>query len=143
MRFSATVPKGKDMPFAELDAVYRYILSSVEDTTTTVQIIVTVLILHFPGFIDALACILDLSPSHVKLCAIDLGCLVEWKENWLRVLHASLGDFLFDEARSQELYINRRPIHTKIMQVFLRGPVNLESPWRCKLSIHHHKSVSY
>jgi hypothetical protein len=40
-------PKGKDLPFAELDALYRYVLSSVEDTTTTVHIIATALTLRY------------------------------------------------------------------------------------------------
>ena len=135
--------KGKDLPFTELDALYRYILTSVEDTTTTIQILATVLTLTIPGHIDVLASIVNLSPSDVKLCLIDLGSLVKWKEDWLNVLHASLGDFLFDEARSQELYIDCRSIHTKIMQAFLRGPMNWESPSWCKRSIHYHKSPSY
>jgi len=135
-------PMGKDLPFAELDALYRYILTSVEDTTTTVQIIATVLTLKIPGYIDVLTWFLNLSPSDMKLCLIDLGSLIKWKEDQLEVLHASLGDFLFDEARSQELYINGRSIHTKIMQVLLRCPVREYSSW-CKRSIHCHKSVSY
>jgi len=128
-------PKGKDLPFSELDALYRYILTSVEDTTTTVQIIATVLTSSIPRYIDVLASILDLSPSDIKPCLIDLGSLVKW-DYWLNVLHASLGDFLFDEARSQELYIDRRSIHTKIMRALLRGPMNRESPLWCKSSIH-------
>ena len=36
-------PKGKDLPLTELDALYRYILSSVEDITTAVKIIATAL----------------------------------------------------------------------------------------------------
>ena len=137
-------PNGKDLPFAELDALYRYILTSVEDTTTTVQIIATVLTSSIPGYIDVLASILDLSPNNIKLCLIDLGSLVKW-EDWLnlKVLHASLGDFLFDEARSQELYIDRRSIHTKIMRALLRGPMNRESRLWCKRSIHRDQSVSY
>jgi len=134
-------PKGKDLPFSELDALYRYILSSVEDVTTAVLIIATALTLNTLGYIDVLASILDLSPSDIKLCLVDLqGSLVECREHELKILHASLGDFLFDEARSQELYIDNRLIHTKIMQVALR-----ESPdyyvW-CKRLIHRDKFVS-
>jgi len=138
-------PKGKDLPFAELDALYRYILSSVGDTTTTVLILATVLSLRIPGHIEVLAGTLDLSPSEIKLHLIDLGSLVECKEDSWNILHASLGDFLFDEARSQELYINGRSIHTKIMQAVLRECQNLEAPnseW-CKRFIHRDKSASY
>jgi len=44
-------PKGKDLPFTELDALYRYVLSFVEDTTTTVQIIATALTLKYGPFL--------------------------------------------------------------------------------------------
>jgi len=37
-----------------------------------------------------------------------------------RVKSSSISDFLFDEARSQELYVNRRVIHTKILHGLLR-----------------------
>jgi hypothetical protein len=114
-------PKGKDLPFAELDALYRYVLSSVEDTTTTIDIIATALTLRFKPTIAALTGILDLSPSDIKLRLIDLGSLVEYEAYGnLNILHASLGDFLFDESRSQELYIDHRSIHTKVAQAFLR-----------------------
>ncbi|KIM35700.1 hypothetical protein M413DRAFT_449637 [Hebeloma cylindrosporum] len=112
--------KGKDLPFAELDALYRYVLSSVEDSNTTVQIIATALTLSYGGDISILTGILDLSPSDIKLHLIDLGSLVKYEEHFLRILHASLGDFLFDQARSQELHIDRRSIHTKIIQAVLR-----------------------
>ena len=136
-------PKDKDLPFAELDAVYRFILSSVEDSITVVQIIATVLTLPVQGYIIAMTGILDLSPSDIKLCLIDLGSLVECGEDKLKVLHATLGDFLFDEARSQELYVNGRLIHTKIMQALLREYPNPElSRWR-KCFIYCHRSVSY
>jgi len=125
-------PKGKDLPFAELDALYRYILFSVEDTTMTVQILATILSLRFPGFIDVLAGILVLSPSEIKLRLIDLGSLVEVRGDICDSLHASLGDFLFDEARSQELYINGRAIHTKIIQAVLRDSQNFEGLGWCE-----------
>ena len=134
-------PQGKDLPFAELDALYRYILSSVEDTTMTIQIIATVLTLKIPGYIDVLADIVDLSPGQIKLLLIDLGSLVECREGRLKILHASLGDFLFDEPRSLELYINGPSIHTKITQVVLRECQNFEAPKWCKCFIHCDKSV--
>jgi len=112
--------KGKDLPFVELDALYRYVLSSVEETTTTVDIIATALTLTYGAHKAALTDILDLSPGDIKLHLIDLGSLVEYGEyNYLNILHASLGEFLFDESRSQELYVEHRSIHTKIAQALL------------------------
>jgi len=113
-------PKGKDLPFAELDSLYRYVLSSVEETPKTIQIVATALILRYRAYIFDLTDILDLSPRDIKLHLIDLGSLVEYGSDFLGILHASLGDFFFDESRSQELYIDPRSIHTKIAQAFLR-----------------------
>ena len=135
-------PKGKDLPFSELDALYRYVLSSVEDTTTTVDIIATALTLFYKPYKAALTGILDLSPSDIKLHLIDIGSLVEYGEgDDLNILHASLGDFLFDKSRSQELYVDRRPIHAKIVQASLRHLLN---PRNCaKRFICCHNSVKY
>jgi hypothetical protein len=132
--------KGKDLPFAELDALYRYVLSSAEDTTITVQIIATALTLRSGGQINALTHILDLSPTDVKLHLIDLGSLVEYEETSLKILHASLGDFLFDETRSQGLYIDPRSVHTRIARAFLRQYLK---PDGIKRFICYHNSVSY
>ena len=140
-------PNGKDLPFAELDALYRHILSSVEDTTTTVQIIASVLTLQTPQKLEALSSIFNVSEGDIKLRLIDLGSLVECGDSLrsqLKVLHASIGDFLFDEARSQELHVNRRAIHTKIVQVLLREfPNHVESRKLSKHFIHCQKSVSH
>jgi hypothetical protein len=134
-------PKGKNLPFAELDALYRYILSSVEDPTTTVNIIATALTIRYGATKDVLTRILDLSPSDIKLHLIDIGSLVEYGESmYLNILHASLGDFLFDESRSQELYIDRRSIHTKIVQRLLCPSLNHDG---AKWFICCHSSVSY
>jgi len=135
-------PNGKDLPFAELDAVYRYILSSVKDITTTVQIIATALTLRTPHKFEALSRIFDLSRSDIKLGLIDLGSLIEYGNSWdsgFKVLHASVGDFLFDEARSQELFVNRPSIHTKVLQALLREYPNAK--WR-KHFMHFQKCVS-
>jgi hypothetical protein len=132
-------PKGKDLPFAELDTLYRYVLSSVE-TITTIHIIAIALTLRFVAHIPALFEILNLSRGDIKLRLIDLESLVEYTESrydHLNILHASLGDFLFDESRSQELYIEHRLIHTKIVQVLLREYLNPEGAKRfiyCQLS---------
>jgi hypothetical protein len=138
-------PMGKDLPFAELDALYRYVISSVEDPRTTVQIIAMALTLQRRSDnVIFLASFLDLAPSDIKLYLIDLGSLVEYSERdgqpFLNILHATLGDFLFDEARSQELYVERRSIHTKITQGILRY-MNMNSPAYSNHSICCHNSI--
>jgi len=132
-------PKGKDLPFAELDALYRYVLSSADDTTAAAQIVATDLTVRYIRGIDTLCHILDLSPTDIKLHLIDLGSLVEYGKHSLNILHASLGDFLFDESRSQEFYIDHRSIHTKIAQVFLLEYLKRDGakPFICCQHLYH------
>ena len=87
--------------------------------------------------------ILDLSPGDIKLRLIDLGSLVEYEEyDYLNILHASLADFLFDESRSQELYIDPQLIHTKIAQAFLREDLKPDTgkPFICCQLLCHTKT---
>jgi len=116
-------PVGKDPPFAELDALFRCTFASVQDTARAVQIIATTLMLgRTPVSVNLLTHILGLTPSEIKLSLTALGPLVaiyELPNNQVEILHATVGDFLFDEARSQELYVDRRSIHTKLTQAFL------------------------
>ena len=80
-------PKGKYLLLAELDAPYRYVLSSVEDITTAVQIIATALALRSGEGIATLTCVLDLSPTDIKLYLIHLGSLVGYEEYSLNNIH--------------------------------------------------------
>jgi len=114
------------------------VLSSAEDTATTVQIISTALTLRYGPRVVALAFNLDLSPSDIKLGLIDIGSLVEYGEyDFLNILHASLSDFLFDESRSQELYIDRRSIHTRSVQTLLREYLKPHGAKRFIITLYH------
>ncbi|KDR67212.1 hypothetical protein GALMADRAFT_80086 [Galerina marginata CBS 339.88] len=108
-------PADREMPFAELDALYRHILSSAEDHESVLRI----LTLHFRqsyGIIDVrnIEQILSLNPGDVLWLLCDLTSLISVEDqsddngtHWqtLNAFHASLQDFLLDYSRSQDFYI--------------------------------------
>ncbi|KDR67214.1 hypothetical protein GALMADRAFT_80196, partial [Galerina marginata CBS 339.88] len=103
----------RDIPFAELDALYRHILSSAEDQESVLRI----LTLRFVSGLDDVSVIekiLSLNSGDISWLLCDLTSLIfvedqnngrgtHWQE--LRAFHASLGDFLVDYSRSQQFYI--------------------------------------
>jgi len=102
------VPPGpSELPFAELDTLYKFIIYSTDDAQLTVRLIIAIIKRSpFPTFVDLL---LSLEPGSSVLHLSDLGSLVSIEEfnghpSSFRVLHASLYDFLTDPARSGALY---------------------------------------
>jgi hypothetical protein len=119
-------PPQRDLPFAELDALYTHILAGVENIETTLEILSFFLLGHklgAPMMIIGLGGIekfLALEPGDVELYLGDLNSLVNiapWNE--VVILHASLKDFLVDPARSKALWINPRARHTAFTRRFL------------------------
>jgi len=110
-----------DMPFAELDALYAHILTSIEDISMAIQVLSfciyeSLSLSHIWGLrtsVTAIEEINDLEPGSLSILLCDLGALViiedyELKgkqEETIKILHASLPDFLLDEARSKDLHI--------------------------------------
>jgi len=109
-----------DMPFAELDALYSHILSSVENPSLVVEIIS--FIIHQAQIHDPINVfgsdpsvndteeVHNLKPGSLQILLCDLGALVAIKtdyskQNVIKVLHASILDFLVDPLRSQNLHI--------------------------------------
>ncbi|CAA7266370.1 unnamed protein product [Cyclocybe aegerita] len=109
-----------DSPFAELDELYRYILSSVRGNIEDVMQILTIAVLgtaregiqhgHYstselllsPEFLEK---ILDLKSGTVELLLIDLRSLMTIQKNGvffptIKLTHKSLSDFLLDSSRS-------------------------------------------
>jgi len=112
-------PAQGELPFAELDALYMFILSSTEH----IEKVLRVLSIYFKecdhGEVDddfyslpLVECILSLDEGEVEVLFCDLGALVSIVEDntgsrkWLVILHASLQDFLQDRTRSQEYFVD-------------------------------------
>ena len=110
-------PPQKELPFAQLDALYTHLLSSVEDVEHVLEILSFVLFgdchLWFPN-LPCIENILLLQRGDAALYFGDLSSIIELKQNTntIRVLHASLTDFFVDPTRSKEFWINPRARHT-------------------------------
>ena len=123
-------PPQRDLPFAELDALYTHILAGVEDIERVLEILSVVFFCDnrslFPEWnLDPLVIedFLCLQPGDVELYLGDLNSLVTVEaKHGVRVLHASLTDFFVDPTRSKIFWINRQARHTafarRCLQVF-------------------------
>ena len=125
-------PLSGESPFAQLDALYRYILLSCENVELALRIIGFCLLetqrMHVPWTEETYTFpseittpenterMLSLHPGDVQCCLEDLGSLIEYKGDHigLRVLHASLFDFLSDPTRSSGLSLNLAAIYTDL-----------------------------
>jgi len=113
-------PPQRDLPFAELDALYMHILAGMEDIERVLEILSVVFFCNnpepllrwhlIPPIIENFLC---LQPGDVELYLGDLNSLVSLEPNRnIRVHHASLTDFFVDPTRSKTLWINRQAQHT-------------------------------
>ncbi|KAF9565075.1 hypothetical protein CPC08DRAFT_759783 [Agrocybe pediades] len=107
-------PVNGDEPFAELDSLYAVILESALDTEKVLRVLS--LFLLNTGMISCLVIerMLVYYEGEVETLFCDMGALVrlevdDWKFGpavYLRILHASLGEYLLDAARSKKFHID-------------------------------------
>jgi len=124
-----------DMPFAELDALYFHILSSVENPSLVVEIISFVIheaetprsrmIIAKDPSVNDIEEIHDFEPGSLQILLCDLGALVAIEKDSrgggvIKVLHASILDFLIDPSRSKDLHISGNMLITKHVTNCLR-----------------------
>ncbi|KAF9539037.1 hypothetical protein CPC08DRAFT_771035 [Agrocybe pediades] len=105
-------PPFKDLPFTELDALYRHIISKAEDPSPVLDV------LGFPVLygefnVTYVEKLLQLEEGDVEVMLADLQSLVMidrkmavFGEIKVKLLHKSLGDFLCDSQRAGELYMD-------------------------------------
>ncbi|PPQ88276.1 hypothetical protein CVT25_005439 [Psilocybe cyanescens] len=133
------LPKAGDNPFAELDALYRHILMGVEDVDLILQIIGFV-VFHPPDYSNSVTFIeafLSLAPGDVQLLMQDLSSLISveiYPDHpygvevlTIRILHASLKDYLLDQSRSQGFFLDRVKMHTQFAELCLAHMTELPS----------------
>ncbi|KAF8194567.1 hypothetical protein BJ912DRAFT_176403, partial [Pholiota molesta] len=104
-----------ETPFASLDTLYHYVLSSVAEPAKVRQIL-TMLVLrdpHFPLGVEEIDEFLDLNIQRVL---VDMHALVSVPgsrdySDELQFHHASLYDFLMDRSRSHDFYIDANQGH--------------------------------
>jgi hypothetical protein len=107
---------GDETPFALLDALYRFILSSVVDRAKVMSILtVLTLTTDSDSFnrddVLQVNMVEDLLGFGVRTALIDMHALVfvppfQDTESVIRIHHASMYDFLLDQSRSQEFFID-------------------------------------
>ena len=117
-----TQPARNDLPFAELDALYLSLLSSIEDVKAILRLL-SVLILTdlYPKTPQVVGVFMSLDPGEVQCLLLDLASVIECVDKYtpIRMLHASFPDFLLDQSRSEEYYIDVSMIHTGFAQLCL------------------------
>jgi hypothetical protein len=110
-------PPQKDLPFAELDALYTHIFAGVEDIERVLEILGVVFFshphLHHSPSLVMIEKFLSLRTEDVEMYLVDLSSLVSiGLDQEVHILHASLTDFFMDPTRSKELWINPPTRHT-------------------------------
>ncbi|KAF4611467.1 hypothetical protein D9613_004455 [Agrocybe pediades] len=101
-------PPFKDLPFTELDALYRHIISKAEDPSTVLDILAFPILynaIDFVDFVEHIEETLQLEAGDVEVILADLQSLVTIDSNRrVKFLHQSLRDFLCDSQRAGDLY---------------------------------------
>ena len=104
------IPPGRsDLPFAELDALYKFLINSTKNPQLIARILfaLNTLFTPWPHVVEPA---LSLESGDSILLLSDLGALVftNYSNNGpgFHILHASVIDFLGDPARSGDLYVD-------------------------------------
>jgi len=119
------------LPLAELDALYTHIISStrVANAETTCCLVASCVFLKEKYTLkdyaqkDSEVVAEMLNMDHEEICSIlaELGSLVDFDADIgsFQILHASLGDFLFDTCRSGSLFVDRRKVNADLACYYL------------------------
>ncbi len=98
-------PAGRATPFAELDALYHYIFSQVEDIAAALRILAY---RFFSGFsVNELLYFFNITEEDMESILAALTSVLSYDANTYKIVfhHASLPDFLCDKQRSQQYCI--------------------------------------
>ena len=116
----------KDTPFADLDALYTQIFSSVEDINKVLEVLGVLLfdMSEFPKSLALIETLLGLRCGDLNITLIDLHSILDIPtqahKGEIGILHASLGDFLLDQTRAGVYYINPGHVHGNLARHFMR-----------------------
>jgi hypothetical protein len=108
-------PPQRDLPFAQLDALYTHIFTGIEEIEHVLEILS--LLLLSPHFLQlpTIEEFLSLQPGDAEVYLGDLSSLLNiGPDQQIIILHASLTDFFMDSTRSKELWINPPARHTAL-----------------------------
>jgi hypothetical protein len=118
-------PPGNMNPFTELDALYKQILSSVDDIQLTLRVLTLYtaapdLVFYFfghPSSSMSAEYFLSLEKGAIDLALTNLSSIISYDESSgeVKILHASFIDFLSDKHRSNEFYFDRASTQTEFV----------------------------
>ena len=121
-------PRGEeDLPYAELNSLYNYVLSKVRGIGRVMKVLGVLVILE-PS-IDtpdiASTRMMDefhfWTPGETQACVSQLASVIECgADGKIRILHASLQDFLCDPSRSHQFYLCRETVLSDMALLGLR-----------------------
>ncbi|KAF4614286.1 hypothetical protein D9613_007995 [Agrocybe pediades] len=106
-----------DPPFAELDALYSHILSSVVYLKQALRIVGVILLMSIPLSSENVEELLFLRPGDVQLFLGGMSSLINYRDPHkpISVLHAPLSDFLFDPGHVFVIFSSRRELGVPLL----------------------------
>jgi len=144
-------PAQGDRPFAELDALYALILSSVEDKGRVLYAlsIYSHGVIREVDFFD-ISEFMSLEAGELDVLFCDLGSLISIESiqrrkkttRTLRILHASLHDFLLDATRSKDYFLDIDDYRTEHITNILRYLILREYYSQVTLLLLNHTTCS-
>ncbi|CAA7262179.1 unnamed protein product [Cyclocybe aegerita] len=116
------------LPFTELDTLYHHILSSVYDIEKVLEILSLLTLtssFDFPRSPSMIEILFFYKYGEVYTVLAGMHSIIyvpspDGEEGELRLLHASLSDFLLDEQRSVEFFIDPSQAHNRFSRHYIR-----------------------
>jgi hypothetical protein len=131
-------------PFAHLDALYQHIFSRVK-RLKTVQNVLAFHLITSESHVHNLESLFQLAAGELEVLFTELTALLRCSADFasMKILHASLPDFLLDESRSGDYYINLNEYRTNLLFLFLERPCPITDPHSSTASLKHHPDLEW
>jgi len=131
-----------EAPFAELDSLYRLILSSVADVAKLKDLLMFLVLRPFQNKPTQTTTLIEkflfYRPGEMDMILTDLHSIIsvpppggEFSE--LRFFHASLPDFLLDRSRSLDLFFDQGAAYLKLTELAVK---HIDNPTKSPLNSH-------
>jgi len=128
-----------ETPFAELDSLYRLILSSIADTAKLQDLLMFLVIRPFQNRPAHMTTLIEkflfYRPGEMDMILTDLHSIIfvpppgdQFSE--LRFFHASLPDFLLDRFRSLDLFFDQGAAYVKLTELAIK---HIDNPTKSPL----------
>jgi hypothetical protein len=132
-------------PFANLDALYQYIFSQVK-RLDTIRNILAFHLIYKELTINRLEVLFELAAGELEALFADLTAVIQTSSNStpsIKILHASLSDFLLDETRSGDYYLNLDEYRTNLLSLFLERPCPIPAPHSSPPDLKHDSDLEW